>query len=171
MNNDAKHDLNSGPICPGEAGNSMLLYPTQGHRNEKYQYDASTGRLCFPNGQLCLGIVHGATPAPQPEKPRAISVSWAELGYLPWLTSTIFTTAHARFMTPISIYCQCQRDLRCCCCVHTLRLPADEHVLVRDLWAGTALGVQVGNFSAEVAWHEAKIYTFVPQNTMGETKQ
>ena len=104
MNNDAKHDLNSGPICPGEAGNSMLLYPTQGHTNEKYQYDASTGRLCFPNGQLCLGIVHGATPAPQPEKPRAISVSWAELGYLPWLTSTIFTTAHARFMTPLSIF-------------------------------------------------------------------
>jgi hypothetical protein len=28
-----KKDLNSGPICPGERGNSMLLYPAQGRRN------------------------------------------------------------------------------------------------------------------------------------------
>ena len=29
VNNDAKHDLNSGPVCKGDSGNSMLLYPTQ----------------------------------------------------------------------------------------------------------------------------------------------
>jgi hypothetical protein len=89
MNNDAKHDLNSGPVCAGDAGNSMLLYPTQGHTNEKYQYDASTGLLCSTNGGRCLGISTArpappAPPAPAPEKSRVISVTWAELGYLPW---------------------------------------------------------------------------------------
>ncbi len=89
MNNDAKHDLNSGPTCPGDSGNSMLLYPAQGHLNEKYQYDAATGTLCFHNEPRCLGISNGPAPAPQPEKPRAISVTWAELGYLPWPSSIL----------------------------------------------------------------------------------
>ena len=88
VNNDAKHDLNSGPVCKGDSGNSMLLYPTQGHHNEQYQYQTSTGLLCSKGGGQCLGIATGPpapappppAPAPVPEKPRAVSVTWAELG-------------------------------------------------------------------------------------------
>jgi len=48
ITNDAKHDLNSASPCDGEQTNNMLIYPTQGHANEKYTYQ--NGRIMCGNG-------------------------------------------------------------------------------------------------------------------------
>eukprot|EP00040_Diaphanoeca_grandis_P003123 m.23863 g.23863 ORF g.23863 m.23863 type:complete len:539 (+) comp14384_c0_seq1:136-1752(+) len=74
INNDAKHDLNSGPICPGEEENSMLLYPAQGRPNEMFSYNEATGVIT--TGGRCLA--HTVAPIS-----REISVTWQELGLPP----------------------------------------------------------------------------------------
>eukprot|EP00039_Didymoeca_costata_P029529 m.25051 g.25051 ORF g.25051 m.25051 type:complete len:553 (+) comp7669_c0_seq3:40-1698(+) len=75
LNHDSGHDLNSGPVCPGEAVNCMMIYPSQGHQNEQYIFDTNTGTIASAdNANSC--IVAGASgqgPA------RQVSVSWAEL--------------------------------------------------------------------------------------------
>ena len=80
--NNPKHDLNSGPVCKGDAGNSMLLYPAQGHPNEKYSHNSATGAI--QQGSRCLVVTGAPVPSPPPAPPprsRTISVSWAQLGW------------------------------------------------------------------------------------------
>ena len=81
-----KHDLNSGPACcPG-----LLIYPVQGHANEKWSYDKSSGlvHLGQGGGGRCImlgGGGGGSRPPPPPpaEGNRTISVTWQELGLAP----------------------------------------------------------------------------------------
>eukprot|EP01051_Picozoa_sp_SAG22_P018020 SAG22_NODE_2922_length_2101_cov_1.501499_4_plen_112_part_01 len=65
-----QHDLNSGPVCPGDKTNSMLLYPAQGRPNEKYTHDKATGKL--HGGSRCLVAGPPSTPSPPgpPPPPR-----------------------------------------------------------------------------------------------------
>ena len=86
LNNGPKHDMNAGPTCPGDAGNSMLLYPAQGHANEKYTHDAASGKIHFgaaTGGKSCLTVSESSPPPPPPPAARNISVSWAQLGWAP----------------------------------------------------------------------------------------
>ena len=77
--NNPKNDLNSGPVCKGDAGNSMLLYPAQGHLNEKYSHNSTTGAI--KQSHRCL-VVTAVTPSPPPPPiSRTITVSWEQLGW------------------------------------------------------------------------------------------
>lgn len=110
--NDASHTLNSGPTCPGDVGNSMLLYINQNSSNEKYKYDPTSGLVESMGGGDCLGI-----PTPSGGSSQKIAVTWSELG-----------------------------------------LSMTQKVTVRDLWSQTDVGDFTGSFSADIQWHEARIY-------------
>lgn len=80
----AGHDLNAARACPPSAEGSVLIYPIQGHDNEKWRYTQASGHVGSFDGRDCLGV---AAPSPPPSPPapppapRNISVSWEQLGW------------------------------------------------------------------------------------------
>ena len=62
--------MNSGPICAGQGGNSMLLYPRQGHANEHYVYVKTEtepdlgGSSWFPPGSCIDSCSVGGSKEP-----------------------------------------------------------------------------------------------------------
>lgn len=79
-----KKDVNSGPTCPGDRGNSLLIYPEQDHANEQWSYNTQTGEIkqsATGFGPYCMGTA-AAVPPPAPPT-RVIGVTWEELGFPP----------------------------------------------------------------------------------------
>ena len=77
-----KKDINSGPICAGDLGNSLLIYPEQDHPNEKWSYNTQSSEIKQGTtgfGPNCFGT-KAAVPPPAPPT-RVISVRWEELGF------------------------------------------------------------------------------------------
>lgn len=81
----AAHDLNAARACAPSTEASVLIYPVQGHDNEKWSYAAASGNVnVFGNSGMCLAVA-APTPPPSPPppqpQPRNISVSWEQLGW------------------------------------------------------------------------------------------
>lgn len=73
-------DLNAGPQCTGAAHRSMLLFPVQNHTNELFSYSPSSGAIT--QGGSCLTAMSPPPPPPPPPPAtRAITVTWAQLGW------------------------------------------------------------------------------------------